>query len=179
LFGLNPLLLAGISAAAIAGAWWLGHEAGLTERDGKLGRNFEQALTREREVGIRREVNLWTQIGDERRARIEMIATFQKVDTLSVEARAKLMAAMAEERRASEAALTSAMQNIQELKDAASDMAEAWKRGAIPADIVCGVFNGKGCPAPAYPAIGADRDDGVEVRDGAGAADPGTAPGLP
>ena len=116
---------------------------------------------------------------NERRARIEMINSFQRIDTLSAEARDKLMAAMAQEKRASEAALATAQRNIQELKDAASDMAEAWKRGAIPADIVCGVFNGKGCPAPAYPATGSDRDDSLEVRDGAAAAAANAAPGVP
>lgn len=177
MLGLNAWLMAGVGAAAIAaGAWWAGHEMASNARDSQLGKNFEKRLAIEREVAVRREVNLWTQIGDERRARIEMIATFQRVDTLSAEARDKLMAAMAQEKRTSEAALAAAHQNIQELKDAASQMAKDWRDGAIPADIVCGVFDGKGCPAPAYPATGAHRDDSVEVRDGAAHAVPGAAP---
>lgn len=173
MFGLNPLLLAGVSAAAIVGAWWLGHESGLKERDGNLGRNFEQHLAREREVAIRREVNLWTQIGDERRARVEMVTAFQRIDEVTAEARAEMLGNLARERAAAQAALANAQRNIQELKDAASEMARNWKAGVIPPDITCGVFNAEGCPAPAYPATGADRDDDLGVREpAAGEGDP-------
>lgn len=164
MFGLNPLLMLGVSAAAVAGAWWFGHEAGLRERDGNLGRNFEQALAKEREVGIRREVNLWTQIGDERRARIEMVSTFQRIDEASVEARAQMVANLAKERASAQQALETAQRNIQELKNAASEMATNWKAGVIPPDITCGVFNAAGCPTPAYPATSADRNQQLEVR---------------
>lgn len=177
MFGLNPLLLAGVSAAAIVGAWWLGHESGVRERDGNLGRNFEQHMAREREISIRREVNLWTQIGDERQARVELIATLQRVDQLSAEARAKMMEAMAAEKRQSELALAQAQRNIAELKDAASQMARDWKSGVIPPDITCGVFDGSGCPAPAYPATSANREDSLAVREPAPLRDP--APQLP
>jgi hypothetical protein len=178
LLGFNPLAI--LAAIAVAGAiWWTGFSMGGSDAKAAFGERFEKRLAIEREVAVRREVNLWTQIGDERRARIEMITTFQKIDTLSAEARGKLMSAIATEKRTSEAALAAALQNIQELKDASSELAEDWKRGAIPADIVCGVFNGKGCPAPAYPATGSDSDDGVEVRDGAGSAAPDASAGLP
>lgn len=172
MFGLSPLLLAGVSAAAIAGAWWFGHESGVRERDGDLGRKFEQHMAREREISIRREVNLWTQIGDERQARVELIETVQRVDQLSAEARAKMLATLAEEKRANEAALAQARHNIEELKDAASQMAKDWKSGVIPPDITCGVFDGSGCPAPAYPATGADRQNDLAVREPAALRDP-------
>lgn len=174
MFGLNPLLLAGVSAAAIVGAWWLGHESGVRERDGGIGRNFEQALTREREVSIRREVNLWAQIGDERQARVELISTLQKVEQLSTEARAKMLEALATEKRESERALALAKRNIEELKHAASQMAKDWKSGVIPPDITCGVFDAKGCPAPAYPSVSANSEDSLAVREPATVLDPPT-----
>lgn len=167
MFGLNPLLLAGVSAAAIAGAWWLGHESGTRERDGNLGRNFEQTLSREREIAIRREVNLWTQIGDERQARVELIATVERVDELSAEARAKMLAALAAEKTQNAAALAAAKRNIEELKGAATQMAQDWKAGRIPPDITCGVFDAKGCPEPAYPAASPNREDSLAVRESA------------
>lgn len=174
MFGLNPLLLAGVSVVALGAAWWTGHEMAGDARDAKLGKNFAQRLAVEREVGVRREVNLWTQIGDERKARLEMINTFQKIDQVSAEARAKMVAAMQREKASSEAALQEAARNIQELKDAASQMAKDWKGGVIPPDITCGVFDGKGCSAPAYPATGADPDHSVDVRDGAAGKDGGS-----
>lgn len=177
MFGLNPLVMAGASAAALIGAWWLGHESGLRERDGGLGRNFEQHMARDREIAVRREVNLWTQIGDERQARVELIATLQRVDQLSTEARAKMLEAMATEKRQSEQALATAKRNIEELKNAASQMAKDWKSGVIPPDITCGVFNGSGCPEPAYPAASANREDDLAVRQPAAVRDP--APRLP
>lgn len=80
---------------------------------------------------------------------------------------------LARERAAAQAALANAQRNIQELKDAASEMARNWKAGVIPPDITCGVFDAKGCPAPAYPTTGADRDDDLGVRvPAAGEGDP-------
>lgn len=170
MFGPNILLMAGVSAIALGGAWWAGHEMAGNARDAKLGKGFVQLAAKDREVFLRREVNLWTQIGDERRARIEMISTFQKVDEVSTEARRKMIEALAREKQTASAALEQAARNIQELKDAASQMATDWKGGVIPPDITCGVFDAKGCPAPAYPTPSANPDDSVDVRDGGAAA---------
>lgn len=164
---MTTLLVGGL---AVAGASIFAYSQGISSRDSSLGHKFERRLAIEREVSIRREVNLWTQIGDERRARIELITSVQKIDQISVEARAKLIAAMAKERASAQAALDQAMTNIEELKNAVSESAANWKRGVVPDDITCGVFNGKGCDAPAYPATGADPSDDLEVRDGGTAA---------
>jgi hypothetical protein len=172
-FGLNgtmtTLLVGGL---AVGGASIFAYSQGISSRDSALGHKFERRLAIEREVSIRREVNLWTQIGDERRARIELITSVQKIDEISAEARTRFVAALAKERTAAQAALTLAMTNIEELKHAVSESAENWKRGVVPDDITCGVFNGKGCDAPAYPAAGADPDDVLEVRDGGTASAP-------
>ena len=173
MFGLsNPMTGLLIGGLALAGTAAFAYSQGLAQRDSSLGHKFERALMREREVAIRREVNLWTQIGDERRARIEMISTFQKVDEISAEARARLIASMAKERLVAQTALDLARTNIEELKNAASESASNWKRGVIPDDITCGVFNAKGCGEPAYPATGADSGDDLDVRDGGAAAAP-------
>jgi hypothetical protein len=176
MLGFSPLITAGLLTAAAAGVAAFCYSQGLSSRDSKLGHNFEHALMREREVAVRREVNLWTQVGDERRARVEMIETFQRVDQASLEARSKYQAALARERSSAKAALDEAMTNIEDLKNATSVMAKNWKDGVVPDDITCGVFNGKGCGTPAYPAAGADSGDDVAVRDG---AKPAAAGGNP
>lgn len=160
------LIGGGVALAASFGAGWVFRG---DMQNSKLGQNFEEALGLERQVAIRREVNLWTQIGDERRARDEMITTFLRIDDLSAEARANMIAALQRERAAAQAAMAEAAANIQELKDAASQMAVDWKAGIIPPDITCGVFDASGCPGPAYPATGADPDQHMDVRDGAAA----------
>jgi hypothetical protein len=176
MLGLSPIVTAGLLTAAVAGVGAFSYSQGISSRDSKIGQNFERALMREREVAVRREVNLWTQVGDERRARVEMIETFQRVDQASLEARAKYQAALARERSTAKAALDEAMTNIEDLKNATSVMAKNWKDGVVPDDITCGVFNAQGCGAPAYPATSADPGDGVEVRDGPQPAAPGKSP---
>ncbi len=164
MLGFNPVAI--LAAVAIAAAiWWTGFTMGGSDAKAGFGERFEKRLAIEREVAIRREVNLWTQIGDERRARIEMIASFQRIEQLSADARAKMMAAMSIEKLTAQAAMDRAAANIRELKDAASEMAKNWKSGVIPADITCGVFDGSGCTPPAYPSSGPDRDNDLEVRE--------------
>lgn len=160
------LIGGGVALAASFGAGWVFRG---DIQNSKLGQNYVEFAAVDRQVAVRREVNLWTQIGDERRARIEMIGTFLRIDELSAEARANMVAAMRREREAAQAALASAAANIQELKDAASQMAVDWKAGIIPPDITCGVFDASGCPEPAYPATGADPDQHLDVRNGAAA----------
>jgi hypothetical protein len=155
-----------VGGVALAGAFGAGWVFRGDIQNSRLGKDFVETLTLERQVAIRREVNLWTQIGDERRARMEMIGTFQRIDELSAEARANMMTAMRRERETTQAALAQAQANIQELKDAASQMAKDWKAGVIPPDITCGVFNAAGCPEPSYPTTSADRDEHLDVRDG-------------
>lgn len=170
--GPNPLmgLIVGGGALALiaAGAFAIhtdGVQKGEYKKDAKLGRNFEMRLAIERDFAIRREVNLWTQIGDERRARQDLIATFRKIDDLSAEARANFLRALEKERVEAQAALDVALQNIKELRDAVGEPVKNWRDAPIPPDVTCGVFNGKGCPDPAYPATSPDRPDVLEVRD--------------
>ncbi len=166
MFGPNlmGMLLGGVAIAAIAGgAGWMARGE---IQNSTLGKNFEKAIGNERFTSLSREVNLWSAVGNANRAQRELVDKFELINTLSAEARGKLLAAMKREREEAAAAEAEARSKIKELSDAASDMAEAWKRGVIPPDITCGVFNGTGCPAPAYPGSGPDPDDGVEVRDG-------------
>lgn len=163
MFGAQAWLLGGVAAVALAfGAGWM--LRGDVQNSG-LGKNMVRELAAEREVAIRREVNLWTQIGEERRARVELIGALQKVDQVSAEARSAMLKEFAREKDQAAASEADAARTIEELKNVATDMAAEWKRGVVPDDIVCGVHHGSGCPAPAYPAAGADRVDGVAVRD--------------
>jgi hypothetical protein len=163
----STLILGGVAVAVLVGSNAFSYSQGRNAQDAKLGRNFEMRLAIERDFAIRREVNLWTIVGDERRARRELITTFLKIDEVSAEARAKYLAALQQEKAEAQAALDAAMRNIEELRNAVGEPVKNWRDAPIPPDVTCGVFNGKGCPDPAYPAVSADIRDGVEVRDAA------------
>lgn len=166
MFGSNlmGMLLGGVALAAIAGgAGWMARGE---IQNSTLGKNFEKRIGDERFTAISREANLWSAVGNANRAQRELVDKFELINTLSAEAREKLLVAMKREREEAAAAAEEARARIKELSDAGTKLAEDWKRGVIPPDITCGVFNGTGCPPPAYPGTGAAADDGVEVRDG-------------
>lgn len=165
----GTLVAAGLVGITAFGAGWIMRG---DMQNSKLATNLAKFQQQDRELAIRREVNLWALVGSANRSSREIVDKFRLINELSAEARAKLLAAMEKERAAAAAAEAEAQHKIKELSDAASQMALDWKRGAIPADIVCGVFNGKGCPPPSGAWGDTNPDDGVEVRDGRPAAAP-------
>ncbi len=175
MFGLNlPILI--IAGLLVAGAFGVGYMQGQANLNSGLGKKFERHLSADREIAIRREVNLWTIAGNAGRATREAVDQFEQISELSAEARAKMLEAMRKERATAAALEAQAARNIEELRNAASELAENWKRGIIPPDITCGVFDGSDCPEPAYPGTIPGGGDGVEVRDGRSVTEPGPPP---
>lgn len=171
MFGLSSGALIGLAVGALAiGA--TAFASGVTYGKGEVAAQQAKAagrladfMTRDRVVSLGREVNLWTMVGDERRARRDLIEMIETIDQASADARARMMGVLRDEKAKAAAAETEAREAIERLNNAKGELAAAWKDGRIPSDITCGVFNGKGCPEPSYPSTGPDRDSGLEVRD--------------
>lgn len=166
------MLLGGVALAGAAG--FAGWSARGEIQNSRLGKDFVEIVGSERSVSLKREVNLWSIIADERRTRRDTIDAFTRINEVSIEARAKMAEAMKRERVVADAAMADALRRMKELGDADGQLVKDWRDGVIPPDITCGVFNGAGCPGLRAPADGADSAAGVEVRDGrsAAAADP-------
>ena len=176
MFGPNVMGVVLGAAALASAAGYAGWALRGDMQNSKLGQAYVQFAGEERSIALKREVNLWSVIADERRTRRDTIDTFQRINEVSSEARAKLEAAMRKERAAADAAMTEAIRRMKELGDADGKLVADWRDGVIPRDITCGVFNGAGCAGVRAAAAGAGGADGVDVRDGAADAAPDPAP---
>lgn len=127
------------------------------------GKDFGQAAAAkdhrtERMVWLKREVTLWSELGHERRSKLELIEEVEKIVNATGRARVRML----EELDRTKARAVQAEEQAQDAIRRLGDVENSWKDERVPDDVVC-VFNDTACAVT--PAPGAYRGDDLAVRE--------------
>lgn len=158
-------IVAGGAGILILG-FWLGQQ--MIGRDTlrlqtRLAERAVQAIQEERHTAVSREINLWNEIINSRRQFMELAEAWARMDKVTGEARARMRTELDRRTAAIDAQRIDAERALNELRLFKSE----WGDQPVPADIVCRVLRGEGCPDPAYPATDPGPSGALAVRGGA------------